>query len=173
MTEPLYRSRTDRVIAGVAGGIAAAWDIDPSLVRVAWVVLAFVTQGLAVLVYVVMVFVVPEPPAGGPEPAPFRSVTDGDDPGPPGTGRSTAPAGVASSDRRDADAPAAGGSARQGAQAPPNLALVFGLFMILLGAWFLLRPLLPQLDFDVTWPVAAIGLGVILVVMSVVTKGAR
>ncbi|MEO8462293.1 MAG: PspC domain-containing protein, partial [Chloroflexota bacterium] len=36
----LYRSRVDRVISGVAGGVAEWLDIDPSLVRIAFVLTA-------------------------------------------------------------------------------------------------------------------------------------
>ena len=39
MSERLYRSRDDRMIAGVAGGIAERLSIDPTIVRVIWAVL--------------------------------------------------------------------------------------------------------------------------------------
>ena len=45
MTERLYRHPTDRAIAGVAGGMAVWLDIDPSLVRIAWVLLAIFSGG--------------------------------------------------------------------------------------------------------------------------------
>ena len=64
MTDRLYRHPTDRAIAGVAGGLAAWLGLDPSLVRVGWVLLAIFSGGLFVLVYIVMVFVVPLPPPG-------------------------------------------------------------------------------------------------------------
>jgi len=64
VTERLYRHPTDRAIAGVAGGMAVWLDIDPSLVRIAWVLLAIFSGGIFVLVYVVMMIVVPLPPAG-------------------------------------------------------------------------------------------------------------
>src|SRR5688572_10859087 len=60
MTDRLYRSLDDRYIAGVAGGMAAAWNLDPALVRIAWTILAFLTGGFAVVVYIVMAIVVPE-----------------------------------------------------------------------------------------------------------------
>ncbi len=62
MDDRLYRSRTDRVISGVAGGLAERLAMDPSVVRVVWVVLAFVSGGLFALVYLVMMVVVPEAP---------------------------------------------------------------------------------------------------------------
>ena len=64
MHDRLYRHPTDRVIAGVAGGLAAWLGLDPSLVRVGWVLLAIVSGGLFVLVYLVMMIVVPLPPPG-------------------------------------------------------------------------------------------------------------
>jgi phage shock protein PspC (stress-responsive transcriptional regulator) len=51
-------------MTGVAGGLALYLDVDPSLVRVAWVVLAFLTGGLFALVYIVMAIVVPMAPPG-------------------------------------------------------------------------------------------------------------
>jgi phage shock protein C len=60
----LYRSQNDRVISGVAGGLAEYLDVDPSLVRVGWVLLAIVTGGLAALAYLVMMIVVPLAPGG-------------------------------------------------------------------------------------------------------------
>src|SRR5439155_1254061 len=61
----LYRSLDDRVIAGVAGGMAEMWDLDPSLVRLGWVVLTPLTAGFTILLYVVLALVVPEEPASG------------------------------------------------------------------------------------------------------------
>ena len=43
----LYRSRDDRMLAGVAGGLAELWGADPSLVRVIWALLVVFTGGVA------------------------------------------------------------------------------------------------------------------------------
>ncbi len=61
----LYRSRKDRKIAGVLGGIAEYFGFDPSWVRIAYAILTIVT-GVAPLtfLYLVMVFVVPKAPKG-------------------------------------------------------------------------------------------------------------
>jgi phage shock protein C len=59
----LYRSRTDAVLGGVAGGVAEWLGWDASLVRVAWIILVPFTGGVAFLVYLVMWVVVPEAPA--------------------------------------------------------------------------------------------------------------
>ena len=58
----LYRSRDDRMLAGVAGGLAELWGADPSLVRVIWALLVLFTGGVALIVYIVMAIVIPEEP---------------------------------------------------------------------------------------------------------------
>lgn len=78
MNRRLYRSRTDAVLGGVAGGVAEWLGWDPSLVRVLWVIAVPFTGGAALLVYLVMWVVVPEASAmpsehgatGGPAPPP-------------------------------------------------------------------------------------------------------
>ena len=57
----LYRSRSDRSVAGVCGGIADYLGIDPTLVRIIWVLFA-VAGGPGVILYVIMALVVPEEP---------------------------------------------------------------------------------------------------------------
>ena len=74
MNERLYRSRSDRMIAGVAGGLAQSMRLDPSIVRIIWAILVPATGGLALIVYIVMAIVVPEEPAGA-EHAPPRPIT--------------------------------------------------------------------------------------------------
>lgn len=62
MEKKLYRSRTDRMVAGVCGGLAEYFDLDPTIVRVAVVLVALLTQGGIFLAYLVMAIVVPEEP---------------------------------------------------------------------------------------------------------------
>jgi phage shock protein C len=58
----LYRSTTDRQIAGVCGGLAHYFSVDVTLVRIAFVVAAFTSVGL--LAYIVLWIAVPEGPVG-------------------------------------------------------------------------------------------------------------
>jgi phage shock protein C len=58
----LHRSRTNRMVAGVCGGIAEYSSMDPTIVRVLFVILAFVTGGGALLAYPILWMVVPETP---------------------------------------------------------------------------------------------------------------
>ena len=61
MAAQLTRSKTDRVIAGVAGGIAERFGLDPTLVRIAWVVSIFF-GGFGILLYVVLWIALPAGP---------------------------------------------------------------------------------------------------------------
>ena len=60
----LYRSRTNRMVGGVCAGLGDFVGIDPTLVRLAFVVVGLVGFALQiVLVYLIMLLVVPEEPA--------------------------------------------------------------------------------------------------------------
>ena len=48
----LHRSRDNRFLFGVAGGLAEYFDVDPVLVRMAWILLTVATVGLAILFYI-------------------------------------------------------------------------------------------------------------------------
>ncbi len=69
----LYRSRQERVIAGVAGGLAQYLNVDPTLVRLAFVVFGLVS-GVGLLVYIALAIVMPQRPAGETEPAVNSSI---------------------------------------------------------------------------------------------------
>jgi phage shock protein C len=57
-TPRLYRSATDKVIAGVCGGLAHYFSIDPAIVRLAFVMFAL-AGGASVLLYIVLWIAVP------------------------------------------------------------------------------------------------------------------
>ena len=59
----LYRSRTDRVLGGVCAGIGNYLNVDPVLIRVAWVV-AFFAAGVGFLAYLIAWIMIPEEPVG-------------------------------------------------------------------------------------------------------------
>ncbi len=74
----LHRSRRDRVVAGVCGGLGDYFGIDPTVVRLAFVAAAL-AGGASVLAYVILALVLPE--------------AEGEEPG-PRTARSPAVAGI-------------------------------------------------------------------------------
>ena len=59
-TEPkrLYRSHRDRMIAGVCGGVAEYFNIDPAIVRIIWVLSCF-TGGIGIILYLAALVIVP------------------------------------------------------------------------------------------------------------------
>ena len=61
MTKRLYRSKKDSMLAGVCGGIAEYFDLDPTLVRIGYLVLSALSVGVpGILVYIILWIVVPE-----------------------------------------------------------------------------------------------------------------
>jgi phage shock protein C len=147
----LYRSRHDRMLAGVAGGLAEMWGADPSLVRVIWALLVVFTGGIALLVYIVMALVVPD------EPLDFdRDAAAGEAATPEARA-----AAFAAHEARVAARRASGGE--RGAF---PASVILGGFLIILGGFFLAREFLPSIDFDWFWPLVLVGLGVLLVATS-------
>lgn len=58
MTKKLYRSRQNKLLAGVAGGIAEYFDIDPVIVRALFVV-STIGWGISLIAYLVLWIIVP------------------------------------------------------------------------------------------------------------------
>ena len=61
MTKKLYKSRNDQKVDGVCAGIAAYFDVDPTLIRLAWVLFCAL-GGSGVLAYIVCALVIPREP---------------------------------------------------------------------------------------------------------------
>ena len=136
MREPLYRSRTDRMLAGVAGGMADWLNLDPSVVRLVWALLVL-AGGIGLLLYIVAAIVIPEAPIG------YRAT-----PGGPSADPSASPG---------APQAARGGSS--------GGAMLFGGILVVIGAWLLFDRYV-DIDIDTSWfvPGALIVLGIVLVV---------
>lgn len=70
MEKKLYRSRTDKTVAGVCGGLGSYFNVDPNLVRVGFALLtAFSGVFPGVIGYIVLLAIVPEEPL---EPPPWQ-----------------------------------------------------------------------------------------------------
>lgn len=137
----LYRSRKERKIAGVCGGIAELAGVDPVLVRLAWVALTFIAPPVGTIGYLACWLIVPEE-----RPAVDKSVR----PDAVAVGEPTA------------------GSQGSGPRPilEPNGSLLGGAIFIVIGVVFLLLNL-GVLDWEmfrywrwrVVWPVVLIALG--------------
>jgi phage shock protein C len=67
----LYRSRNDRVVAGVCAGLGHYFNLDPVLIRVIAVVLGFMSFGTVLLLYLALALIIPLEPE--------RALTTGDE----------------------------------------------------------------------------------------------
>ena len=185
MNGRLSRSVDDRVIAGVCGGLAARLALDPSLVRVAWVILALVTGIFPLLVvYVIMAAVVPEDPKGfaGAWPSPTPPVPPWAPMAPAQTEAAGEPEAPIAADTAPDPAAATGPGAptppapptpwNQGASPPsgarerrerdPLLAIIGGLALVALGAFFLVRDRI-AIDWGIVWAAGLVAVGVVVI----------
>ncbi len=147
MSARLERSTTNRVIAGVCGGIAEYLQVDATLVRVFFVIATIFTAGIGLLGYIVLLIFMPLPG----HPAPFTSAA-ATTPGStdPASGGTTSPAAedrVAAQRRREA----------------------FGVLLVALGVIFFLGEAgaFRFVRWDLAWPLILIGLGVLLLAQRV------
>ena len=58
----LYRSRKDRMLAGVCGGIGEYFNLDPTLIRLVFVLLILISWGTGLIAYLVLCIIVPQEP---------------------------------------------------------------------------------------------------------------
>jgi phage shock protein PspC (stress-responsive transcriptional regulator) len=145
MNRRLYRSRTDRIVAGVAGGMAEAWDLDPSIVRIGWVLLALLSFGVFLVIYIVMAVIVPIRPSDMQPPPPGQPQAGWGPNQPPRSARSR----------------------------PDNTgAAIFGLILIVLGIWFLVREYL-DVDVGQLWPFLVIAIGLVLIALAFIRADRR
>jgi len=197
MNRRLYRSVDDRVLAGVASGMADWLDLDPSIVRLVWVVAAIGTAGMAILVYIAMAIAIPEEPyttpGGAPGSAPgdapttpvppevpgVPSAAEGDPVAPragwaaapqPGAGWQPGATGWREARRAERDARRAtrrAGRLERREGGRGGGAILLGVLLILGGVYLLARDYLPALRLNLAWPVVLVAIGVLLVFRSI------
>jgi phage shock protein C len=175
----LYRCRRDRQLAGVAAGMAEYLDLDPTLVRILWILSAFV-GGFTIVLYIILAFVIPIEPATLPGPGSWHAA------GPAWGAQPTPGAGM---DQADA---APGSVQDPGAGAPPDIGtagiawhapwhderpdsrrggrggLYAGVLLIVFGAFALANTLIPGWA-GIGWlgPALLVALGVALLAGSI------
>lgn len=173
MNRRLYRSVHERVLGGVAGGVAEYFDLDPSLVRVGWAILILASVGGFLLLYIVMWIVVPEAPVDGFAAGSWTSPPPMPPPVAPASEGPASPPG-------DAPTESAG---RSGSGAAPGHesygwsdhryrhhhqhrsgsgGLVIGALLVIVGGWFLLRDTFGWIQLPELWPLLVIGVGLLL-----------
>lgn len=182
MNRRLYRSVADRRIGGVAAGTATYFDIDPSISRVLWLILALFTGGAFGIVYLVMWAVVPEEPWNPPQPAvpaagpPAEGSAEGADGGEAAAAGGAAlvaegtPAGEPQWGANPAGTPPAGAPAptgwsttvEVGKSGGPGAHVIFGAILVFIGGWLLIQQFFPAINFGMLWPIGLVIVGVII-----------
>ena len=56
----LTRSRPQRMLCGVCGGLGEYLTLDPTIIRIIWVLFTFFSIGLAILVYFIAAVIIPD-----------------------------------------------------------------------------------------------------------------
>lgn len=142
----LYRSRKDQMIAGVCGGIAEYFDLDPALVRLAFVLLLF-AGGASVLLYIAGMIIIPENPHQKP-----RKQESLD--------QKLEKAGHTIEEKAEELGETFTDNTNKG-----RTTLMLGAILLAVGAWFIFRSFLPGwISMGNLWPLMLIGLGVLLIV---------
>jgi phage shock protein PspC (stress-responsive transcriptional regulator) len=146
MEKRLYRSRTDQMVGGVCGGLGAYLGIDPTIVRLFFLLL-LLGSGVGLGLYVILWIVIPYP-----------------DQGQPGTAETMRTGAQELAER-------VRGASEDVAQAlrrpNPQTGLIVGAGLVILGVIFLIEnmnlPWLRWLRFDVIWPALLILAGVVMI----------
>jgi phage shock protein PspC (stress-responsive transcriptional regulator) len=130
----LYRSNTHKVIGGVAGGLGDYLDIDPVLIRIAFVVALFF-GGAGLLAYIIAWIIIPEQPRESTMSTPIdpQQSTVPPQPQPPQPPRSEHRHGHGS--------------------------IVGGLVLLVIGFLFLAENFLPDFHFGDWWPLVLVAIG--------------
>ena len=60
----LYRSESNKIFAGIIGGLGEYLNIDPTLLRILWILILVITGVFpGIIAYIVAIFIVPKPPS--------------------------------------------------------------------------------------------------------------
>lgn len=62
MEKKLYRSNSQKMLAGVCGGIAEYFNLDPTLIRLLWAVVSLCTCSVGVIAYILAAIIIPVAP---------------------------------------------------------------------------------------------------------------
>ena len=163
MQTRLERSTTNKVVAGVCGGIAEYLQIDATIVRVFFVIATLMTAGLGFLGYIVLLVMMPLPG----KPAPFVSTPFVSTPFVSNSASTAATEpGLSSADTTTVTPPVA--RVEDPVTAERRRA-TFGYFLVALGVVFLLANLgaFRIVRWDLVWPLVFVGAGVLLLAQRV------
>jgi len=142
MYKKLYRSVTDKMVAGVCGGLAEYFAIDPVIVRLIFV-LAVIFGGSGILAYIILWIIIPQKPF---------IIT------PYGTNATSGNQQSSDEEKKSENSDSNMNFVNRN-KTQNNRSIYAGAFLILLGGIFLLDNFVPHFYFGDFWPLILIGLG--------------
>jgi len=136
----LYRSKKNRMIAGVCGGIAEYFDIDPVLVRIIAVLTIF-ANGIGIIAYIIAWVIIPQNPEQTSEKKEGRL-----------------------REKAEETMQNIGEQLREGSDEDDKKRsrVIGGLILLCLGALFLINNFLPRFNFGKIWPIVLIIIGLVV-----------
>ncbi len=148
MAKKLYRSTADKMLGGVAGGLAEYFDIDSTLVRVLFIVVVFLGGG-GIIAYIILWIVVPQKPYELPK-YPFTQSE-------PESGSGS---NFSSAENKSDSFNVSNGSVAGTMTKSSNKQIWVAIVLMVIGSLLLLDNIFPRFDFDHYWPVILIAIGV-------------
>src|SRR5690554_3665647 len=167
MSKKIYRSKTDKMIGGVCGGLAEYFDIDPTLVRLA-LLLLFFARGTGLLVYIIAWIIIPER---------SERIENNEDQGKQEwksgeitLKRKTENTGENKVEKADGSNMEKGLEADNSRENSSNnrRSLFLGVAMVILGIFFFLENWIPRFRWERYWPMLLVVVGV-----AILFKGGR
>jgi phage shock protein PspC (stress-responsive transcriptional regulator) len=144
MNKKLYRSNKDKMLGGIAGGLAEYFAIDPTLVRIIFVVSLF-AGGAGVLAYIILWIVVPEEPFVFATPHAQTESKAGEESG------SVSDETVRPDQQQYYQAMA---------EQKHKRSSILGIILVVVGLLFLLDNFIPRIHFGDFWPLVLVAIGV-------------
>ncbi len=141
MQKRLYRSRTDKMMGGVAGGLAEYFEVDPVIIRAVFII-STLAWGISLLAYIVLWIIVPVNPV---ETVVFESEAD----------------------KSETDKSGAGEKKSEEIHSPvihqkKDKKIIFGFILIAVGVFIIMDNFFPFIDLDMFIAIMLIGIGIYL-----------
>jgi phage shock protein C len=142
MDKQLRRSRRNKMIAGVCGGFAEFFNIDPTIVRIIWAIVAI--SGAGLVAYIVAAIIMPEDSESSFDSGRYQGTFGGDQ-------------GDSFSSRDSEE------WKQQPKGDPARTRNVLGTILVIIGLLFLFKQVFNWLDFKVVFPFLLIIIGIIII----------
>jgi phage shock protein C len=146
MIKKLYRSRRDKIIGGVCGGLGKYFEIDPVLIRILFVLLTFFELS-GLFIYIVLLIVIPQEPIN-PDEIEIKDFKDIP---------TNKPVNYPEKD------PTQVGKTKK----------IFGIILLVIGTLLLLENFINILEFEIVAPLILILVGIYLIYDSFKNKGVK